>query len=245
MKKILSILFSIPYLLFSQSIYPLPFTFDDSNFFLTYVLIYEINITVNKTKHIGAVLNDAEHNSLIFDDKIIMYPACPQIKTLKEFMNYKNISEKCYIFIKNLNLSKNKDFSQIKLNNGIKIFVSETMVENNIMEITSWEANAIIFYDDKLLGILHYSSPFNNKEKFYLLLKTINLNKDTKKIDEYIDEGNRYIDKGFINLAMKNAFSALLLDYTNKNIEPLWQKIQNTQKRLIKFNEIDFEKLKE
>jgi hypothetical protein len=194
-------------------------------------------------KHIGAVLNDAEHNSLIFDDKIILNPICPKIKTLDEFVNYENISKKCHVYIENI--SKNSSFSQIELDNRIKILLFDAIVEDTMIKTTFWQTNAIIFHDDKLLGTLNYLSPFNNKKKFYALLQTIELNKNIKKIDEYIKDGNKYIDQGFINLALKNAFSALLLKPSNKNIKPLWEKIQDKQKLLVEFNNIDFEKLKE
>jgi hypothetical protein len=242
MRKLLLFLYFSLSSLLSQSIYPLLFTFDDSSFFMTYVGVYKPDMP-QEIKYIGAILNDAEHNSLTFNDKIILSPICPEIKTLDEFINYKNISKKCYVFIENI--SKNSSFSQIELGNGIKILLFEAIVENTIIKTTFWQVNAIIFHSNKLLGTLNYFSPFNNKKKFYSLLQTIELNKNIKKIDEYIKDGNKYIDKGFINLAVKNAFSALFLEPTNKNIKPLWEKIQDKQKLLIEANEIDWGKLEE
>jgi hypothetical protein len=244
LKKIFLFLLTLPFTLFSQSIYPLPFTFDDSNLYVLSISIQNFN-TINNSRiqMFGAILIDANNNMFSFNKKLENFPNCPEIQTLNELHNYKNIFKNEPIYCHNFidSFYQKQEWKEINLKNGIKILTEDSI--NDMGKYNSYEARAIITYKDKILGTMGYISPYHDKSKFLSLLKTVEFNKNIKSIDEYIDEIKKNIDRYFINQALKNAISVLLLDINNKEIKLLLEKIYTKQKELINANEKDLKNI--
>jgi hypothetical protein len=244
MKKILTFLIFGLSSLFAQSIYPLPFTFDDSDLFVADISIHNFNTTNgSKIQMLGVVLIDANNNIFSFNRKLQSFLDCPEAKTLNELRNYKTIfkNEPTYCYSHINNTYKLKEAKEITLKNGIKILTDDLI--NDIGTYSSYDAGAIIVYKDEILGSIDYISPHRNKAKFQSLLQTIKLNDKTKSIDEYIKSGKEYINRGMVNLALKNAASALLVDASNKDVKLLLQEIYKWQKDFIKVSENDLKNL--
>ncbi|MDR1285493.1 MAG: hypothetical protein LBJ88_04750 [Campylobacteraceae bacterium] len=236
MKNLLLFLLFTPFLLFSQSIYPLPFTFNDSGLFVKEIVIHNFDVPkIGKGQIIGFGLIDSDENQYFLDDKYPNTPGCTNIKTLDEVLlsekNKNDVMPNCNTFF------KEKDVKEINLKNGIKILTKDSI--NDIGKYSSYNAKAIIAYDNKILGTMGYISPLHNKEKFLSILQTIKLNNNTKSIDEYVNEAKKNIDRYLINQALKNAISVLLLDPNNKEIKSLLKEIYAKQKELININEKD------
>jgi hypothetical protein len=218
----------MPLLLFAQSIYPLSFTFDDSDLYGNYIIVKNIPLSGNKSfPSLKVGLIDADDNSIGIDRHFATFPFCENIKTIDELYNYKtvyqdNLSSRCYYVAEYF--MDNNSIKTISIDN-IKVLIDE---ENGNK---SYYANALIFKDNgQFLGRMSYQS-FHQTDgnKFYSLLKTIKPNKNIKKIDEYIKEAQENIEVLRINRAFKNVVSAMFLDLKHKDIKPLLQKIYEAQ----------------
>jgi hypothetical protein len=241
LKRIFLSLLSIPFLLFSQSIYPLPFTFDDDSLFVRTIDIYNFDkLKIGKGQIIGIVLIDSNENIYYLSDKYPNAPGCTNVKTLDEFYLYSKDRDdtiSCSALFFN-----RQDMREISINKNIKIFLQDSV--NNVGKYTSYGASAIIFYENQLLGSISYISPLHDKERFLSLLKTIDINKNDKNnVDEYLLLSEKYAERYMINIALKYAISVLLLEPDNKKLKPLLKKIYNKEKQLINSNEKSLDNL--
>ncbi|MDR3177580.1 MAG: hypothetical protein LBT96_01215, partial [Campylobacteraceae bacterium] len=226
--------------LFSQSIYPLPFTFDDSGLFVRTIDIHNFNKPkIGKGQIIEVALMDSDENIYYLNDKYPNTPGCTNIKTLDEFYSYNNKSDvmPCASLFFNM-----QNMQKISMNNNITILMNDGV--NDIGKYTSYDAVAIIFHKNQLLGSMSYISPFHDKKRFLSLLTTINVNINIKNnIDEYLLLSEKYADRYMINTALKYAVSVLLLEPNNKKLKLLFKKIYAKQRELIDVNEKDLENL--
>jgi hypothetical protein len=199
----------------------------------------------SKIQTLSVVLADADGNMIIFSNEIDSFPNCTKVQTLDELYNYsdtfKDEALYCYNFMSYR--FKVDDFQNITLKNDIKILINDGIKDDKYTYYATYEAEAIVTYNGKILGIISYISPHQKKDKFLALLQTVKLKQNVKSIEEYIKLANEYIRKKITNLALKNAVSALLLDKTNKEAKSLLQKIFTYQKEIIEVNEGDLKRL--
>ncbi|MDR3177970.1 MAG: hypothetical protein LBT96_03195 [Campylobacteraceae bacterium] len=220
MRKILLILFSMPYLLFSQSIYPLPFTFDDSGFYVEDIVFK--NIKDFNTYELGIFLTNAD-DDVITLGKHTFLSVCQNIKTLEELYNYKNIykdefSSKCYYMA-----DKFTDNSiETVIYGSIIMLIDKNYINNEYYHNTQY--SVLIFENKNYLGKIGLT--VHTKDKLYKILRSIKPNKNIKNIDEYIQDAKDSITNNYLlNMAFKNIVSAMLLDANRKDVKVLLQKI--------------------
>jgi hypothetical protein len=228
-------------MLLSQSIYPLPFTFDDSNLFAGSVYIKNIDLKNNSSVQLLDIyLVDADDNIVGIEKHFAPFSWCNNIKTINELYNYKeiyqdNLSHSCYSTANAF--ADNKSIKKI-YKDDIKILINENTDDNK-----SYYANALIFYKDSFFGRLSYQSFSKNSEQFYKILKTVKPNKNIKNIDEYIESTAYSLSRLQVNNAFKNLASAMFLDLNNEAVKPLLEALYKMQIFHISFTQDSIKEL--
>jgi hypothetical protein len=213
MKKLLTFLFFGLSSLLGQSIYPLSFTFDDSNLYISSMDYRQDKINAIELSSIGG-------NAILVGFEYPIGKDCPKIKTIDQFFDYQVPKDKlneCGIYQKTLKATYLK---------GQDIIIDKWRI------LLFGNANvtiAMIFNENNFAGLI-FDMPFNDKQFFSNIVKSIKTNKNIKKIDEYLKEGNENIEIGLENIAMKNLISAILLDQKHKGVKALYQRIYNYKK---------------
>jgi hypothetical protein len=218
MRKLILTLILTPFFLFSQSTYPLGFTFDDNNWYVKETLFMTFNN--DALQHFSVFLTNAD-DGLIFLDTHAFLSFCKDIKTLEELYNYKNIykdnlSSKCYYMVDDFT-----DSNQTKtfIYGNMIMLVSKDYSDDSYLHYYK----ALIFEKDNYLGSI--SARLETKDKFYKILRSIKPNKDIKSIDEYIKDAKENLNNYLLNRAFKSIASAMLIDLNHKDILPLLKKI--------------------
>jgi hypothetical protein len=238
MRKILSILFLMPYLLLSQSIYPLPFTFDDENLFVANIVISNSqSLKDKKISYLREVMFvDAKNNYYVLFLKYPNFPICIGIKNIDEFYNHKNekTESNCSKFIKEF--FKGDKVGNIIVGNHTIVFSESKDNETVSWSLGDLSIDAHIFYNNQYVASLEYISPNSESKDFYDLLRSIKKNKNIYNAAYYLKEAEKSGQRSF-NKALKNAVSVLMLEPTNKEIKPLLQEIYDFQKSFIILSE--------
>jgi hypothetical protein len=238
MKNLLLFLLFTPFLLFSQSIYPLSFTFDDEN--LSVISISISNFQSPKDEKVDCfrefMFVDNKGNYYVLSTKYPNFPFCTSIKNIDEFYHHKDkkLESNCSKFIKNF-FDGNK-IGNITAENHTIIFSESKDSETTLWSLGDLSINAHIFYNNQYVASLEYISPNSDNDNFYNLLKSIKENKNIHNATYYLKDMEKNGQKMF-NKALKNAISVLILEPTNKDIKPLLQKIYDFQKSFIILNE--------
>jgi hypothetical protein len=170
MKNILFILLSFPFILLSQSIYPLPFTFDDSSLFANSIHVRHMDLKNNSSVQLLEVyFADADDNIVGINKHFALFPWCNNIKTINELYSYKeiyqdNLSKGCYSTIDTFTNNK----STKKLHAGdMTILINENTDDNQSHYMNAFNvyyANALIFHKDNFSGKLTYQSFSKNNK---------------------------------------------------------------------------------
>lgn len=219
MKKIVYILLLSSFLFAEQSIYPLPFVFDEKNLFATDMTISKYE-TENAYKSI--FLRNSEDNYFTISDTFFAFPPsiCKPIQSIEDLQYYQVGTQQINMCQNLFNKLKTKPK---KLNiNDFEVFI---YFENS-------HSTAFIFYKNHFTALV--SSNMKSSE-FMRILWSIQRNKhyNNYDINYYIDKTKYYINKGKINIATRYLFSAFLIDSSNDRLLQLQKELQDLKSNKI------------
>jgi len=210
MKKLLYLLILSPVLLLSQSIYPLKFTFDDSNLYLV-----DMYFNQEENKLLSVQLNDIRDENWISID--LAFPGtCTDVK-MGDLFNFNKLSKKQKQKCAHLELFAKNDSKIYK-----KISKNAYLIKRENENYTLFIAIPV---DDNDFPLALISSHSVDEDFFSKIALSIKSNKNISDIKQHFKDGMDNIKYGKLNLATKNLASMMILDPDNEDVSKLYQEV--------------------
>ena len=204
MKYLISMILITISIYSQESIFPYPFTFNESNLYINNISIFKSEGNTN-VKVMSLSNNNDEY--IMIHDNIVDSPECT-IKTIQDFKNDFSIP-----YCNNLlSFFYNKKIKNIKVNNfQILIYGDKN------------EYRAVVFEKNKY--IIEFSSNMNLSTFIVFLQSIKKQNIPAHSINYYIEKYHLYMNKAKLNQAFRHLVCAFILDSKDQRLKTKYNKL--------------------